>query len=132
MGRIQDGYYLMFEIGWFLDLLIPTLARVKDGSLYLVGSKPCNMKDLKPCCIPAGGAEECKKLSLDDPTLKAFKSIDSLVPVEDSSKLEEKLLESLEDKQLRDTYLNSKAKAQREATAERLRNDYKILSTAVN
>ena len=42
MDKIADGYYYMFEIGWFVDLLIPTLVKVKDGNLYLVGSKPCD------------------------------------------------------------------------------------------
>ena len=52
MDRPSDAYYFMFEIGWFLDLLIPTLVRVKDGSLYLVGSKPCNVKDLEALLHP--------------------------------------------------------------------------------
>ncbi len=64
MGTLADGYYFMFEIGWFIDLLIPTLVRVRGGRLYLVGSKPSAQKDLKPCCIPAGGAAECKELAL--------------------------------------------------------------------
>jgi len=83
MGPIGDGYYFMFEIGWFLDLLIPTLVRVRGGKLYLVGSKPSASKDLKPCCVPAGGAAECKELSLDDPTLRAFRSTESLVFLKD-------------------------------------------------
>ncbi len=49
MTEIKDGYYFMFEIGWFIDLLIPTLVRVKDGEICLVGSKPCDTKGIKPC-----------------------------------------------------------------------------------
>ena len=118
----------MFEIGWFLDLLIPTLVRVKDGSLYLVGSKPCNIKDLKPCCIPCGGAEESKKLALDDPSLKAFKSLDSLIAVENTANLEIELQKSLENKEIRDRYLNTKGKLQKETTIERIINDYQVLT----
>jgi len=128
MNRPSDAYYFMFEIGWFLDLLIPTLVRVKDGSLYLVGSKPCSAKDLKPCCIPCGGAEESKKLSLDDPSLKAFRSLDSLIPVNVTDDLEEQLQKALENKEIHELYLNTKGKRQREATIERVMNDYQVLS----
>lgn len=120
----------MFEIGWFLDLLIPTLVRVEGDSLYFIGSKPCEAKDIKPCCIPAGGASECKKLSFDDPALKAFKSIDSLVLINDTENLEEELSCSLENKEITAKYLNTKTKMQREATIERIMNDYKVLSVA--
>jgi hypothetical protein len=118
----------MFEIGWFLDLLIPTLVRVKDGSLYLVGSKPCNIKDLKPCCVPCGGEEECKKLSLDDPSLKAFKSIASLVEVENIEDLEAALNRSLNNQDIRARYFNTTGKLRKEATLERIMNDYRFLS----
>jgi len=128
MDKVRDGYYFMFEIGWFLDLLIPTIVRIKDGNFYLVGSKPYQAKDIKPCCIPAGGVKECKKLSLDDSALKAFKSIDSLVAINDLEDLEEELKRSLENKEMRDKYLNSKAKRQREAMMERIINDYRVLS----
>jgi hypothetical protein len=128
MSELKDAYYFMFEIGWFLDLLIPTLVRVKDGSLYLVGSKPCNIKDLKPCCIPCGGAEESKKLALDDPSLKAFKSLDSLIAVENTANLEIELQKSLENKEIRDRYLNTKGKLQKETTIERIINDYQVLT----
>jgi len=128
MSELKDAYYFMFEIGWFLDLLIPTLVRVKNGSLYLVGSKPCNVKDLKPCCIPCGGAEECKKLSFDDPSLKAFKSLESLVAIEDTRNLEMELQKSLENKEIRERYFNTKGKLQKEATIERIRNDYQVLT----
>ena len=128
MDRPSDSYYFMFEIGWFLDLLIPTLVLVKDGSLYLVGSKACNVKDLKPCYIPCGGAEETKKLSFVDPSLRAFKSLESLVAIEDTRNLEMELQKSLENKEIRDRYFNTKGKVQKEATIERIVNDYKVLS----
>jgi len=128
MGAIADGYYFMFEIGWFLDLLIPTLVRVKGGKLYLVGSKPSAQKDLKPCCIPAGGAAECKELALDDPTLTAFRSSDSLVPLQDPGTIERELELNLENPSIQEKYFNSKAKKQREATLERLMNDCRVLS----
>ena len=129
MKKIADGYYFMFEIGWFIDLLIPTLVRVMDGNLYLIGSKPCDCKDLKPCCIPAGGEAECKKLSLDDPSLKAFKSVDSLVAINDLDNFERELDKTLADQGIQDRYFNSPAKKQREAMIERIMNDYQILST---
>jgi hypothetical protein len=128
MSEIHDGYYFMFEIGWFLDLLIPTLVRVKAGSLYLVGSKPCEIKDLKPCCIPSGGAEECKKLSFDDAALKAFKSADSLRPVRAADELAEALERNLDDPEIRSRYFNTKGKQAKEATLERIKNDYQVLS----
>lgn len=127
MGEVRDGYYFMFEIGWFLDLLIPTLVRIKNGALHLVGSKPYNAKDLKPCCIPPGGTQECKKYSLEDPTLKAFKCIDSLIAIHDLKDLEGELSKSLEDGGIRATYLNTPAKKQREAIVERVVNDFYIL-----
>ena len=128
MDNIADGYYFMFEIGWFLDLLIPTIVRVKDGSIYFVGSKPCDVKGLRPCCIPAGGVKECKKLSFDDPTLKAFKSIDSLIAINDLDDLEGELKRSIEDEKMKEKYLNSKAKKQRKALIERVVNDHEVIS----
>jgi hypothetical protein len=128
MGPIGDGYYFMFEIGWFLDLLIPTLVRVRGGKLYLVGSKPSASKDLKPCCVPAGGAAECKELSLDDPTLRAFRSTESLVFLKDPGVIERELELNLENPSIQERYFNTKAKKQREATIERLMNDYQVLS----
>ena len=128
MEKIRDGYYFMFEIGWFIDLLIPTIVRVKDGDIHLVGSKPCEAKNLKPCCIPCGGAAEVKKLSTDDAAVKAFKTIDSLVPVNDIDNLADELKRSLENREIHDKYLNTKARMQREATAERIINDYQVLS----
>ena len=128
MDKAGDGYYFMFEIGWFLDLLIPTIVRIKDGNLYLVGSKPHQAKDIKPCCIPAGGVKECKKLSLNDPTLKAFKCVESLIVINDLGNLGGELRRSLENKEMRDKHLNSPAKKQREAVIERIINDYRVLS----
>lgn len=128
MDKPVDGFYFMFEIGWFLDLLIPTLVRVKDGSLYLVGSKPCEIKDLKPCCIPCGGAEECKKLSFDDAALKAFRSADSLQPVSAADGLAEELQSALNDQEIRERYFNTKGKQLKEATLERIKNDYQVLA----
>ena len=128
MDNLADGYYFMFEIGWFLDLLIPTIVRVEGGSIYLVGSKPCEANDLKPCCVPAGGEKECKKLSLNDPSLKAFKSIDSLVAIRDTGNLKEELEKSLGAKEISEKYLNTKAKKQREAVIERVESDYQVLS----
>ena len=119
---------LLLEIGWILDLLIPTIVRVKDGNLYLIGSKPHVAKDIKPCCIPAGGVKECKKLSFDDPGLKAFKSIESLIAINDLENLEGELTKNLENKEVREQYLNSTAKKQREAMIERITNDYQVLS----
>ena len=128
MATVADGYYFMFEIGWFMDLLIPTIVRIKDGNFYLVGSKQSECKDIKPCCIPAGGAQECKKLSPDDPAIKAFKSTDSLLPVDNLDDLERALEKSLENQEMRDRYLNSPAKRKREAIIERVVNDYQVLS----
>ena len=128
MATVADGYYFMFEIGWFMDLLIPTIVRIKDGNFYLVGSKQSECKDIKPCCIPAGGAQECKQLSPDDPAIKAFKSTDSLLPVDDLDDLERALEKSLENQEMRDRYLNSPAKKKREAIIERILNDYQVLS----
>jgi hypothetical protein len=128
MGTVADGYYFMFEIGWFLDLLIPTLVRVRGGKLYLVGSKPSAQKDLKPCCIPAGGAAECKELALDDPALRAFRSAESLVLLNDPPTIERELELHLANHSIQEKYFNSKAKKQREATIDRLMNDYRVLS----
>jgi hypothetical protein len=128
MGTVADGYYFMFEIGWFLDLLIPTLVRVRGGKLYLVGSKPSAQKDLKPCCIPTGGAAECKELALDDPVLRAFKSTESLVLLTNPGAIERELELNLENPAIQERYFNSKAKKQREATVERLMNDYRVLA----
>ena len=128
MSEINDGFYFMFEIGWFLDLLIPTLVRVKDGSLYLVGSKSCEIKDLKPCCIPCGGEEECKKLSFDDPSIKAFKCLESLAVIKNLEDLEGELQKSLANSELRDRYCNTKIKVQKETTIARIMNDYQVLS----
>ncbi len=128
MATVADGYYFMFEIGWFVDLLIPTLIRVLDGHLYLIGSKPCDCKDVKPCCIPVGGEAECKKLSVDDPSLKAFKSTDSLVAIKELDDLEGALEKSLANQDIQDRFFNSPAKKQREAMIERLMNDYQVLS----
>jgi len=128
MDKVGDGYYFMFEIGWFLDLLIPTIVRIKDGNLYFVGSKPHQAKDIKPCCIPAGGVKECKKYSFNDPTLKAFKCVESLIVINDLGDLGGELRRSLENKEVRDKYLNSTAKKQREAMIKRIMNDYRVLS----
>ena len=128
MHSPADGYYFMFEIGWFLDLLIPTLVRIKDGSLYFIGSKPCEARDIKPCCIPCGGAEEVKKFSFDDPSLKVFRSLESLIIIQNREDLEGELQGTLENQKIRDRYLNTKAKIQREATVERITNDYNVLS----
>ena len=128
MDKVGSGYYFMFEIGWFLDLLIPTIVRIKDGNLYLIGSKPHQDKDIKPCCIPAGGVKECKKYSFNDPTLKAFKCVESLIVINDLGDLGGELRRSLENKEVRDKYLNSTAKKQREAMIKRIMNDYRVLS----
>jgi hypothetical protein len=128
MVAIKDGYYFMFEIGWFLDLLIPTLVRIKGDCLYLVGSRQCDAKDIKPCCIPAGGVSERKTLSLDDPSIKAFKNIDSLVFINDLDNLAAQLSRCFENKEINEKYLNTKAKMRREATIERIMSDYQVLS----
>ena len=128
MDKVGSGYYFMFEIGWFLDLLIPTIVRIKDGNLYLIGSKPHQAKDIKPCCIPAGGVKECKKYSFNDPTLKAFKCVESLIVINDLGDLGGELRRSLDNKEVRDKYLNSTAKKQREAMIKRIMNDYRVLS----
>lgn len=118
----------MFEIGWFLDLLIPTLVRVKDGSLYLVGSKSCNVKNIKPCCIPCGGAEEIKKYSFHDPSIKSFRCLESLTAIQNLEDLESELQKCLANSGIRDRYFNTRGKVQKEATRERIVNDYKVLS----
>ena len=102
MDKPVDGFYLMFEIGWFLDLLIPTLVRVKD--------------------------ERCKKLSFDDPSLKAFKCLASLAAVENTADLESGLNRSLSNQDIRGRYFNTKGKQQKEATLDRIKNDYQVLS----
>ena len=132
MAKIADGYYFMFEIGWFIDLLIPTIVWIKDDSLFYVGSKSYDYNGMKPCCIPAGGEAECKKLSLHDPSLTAFKSMDSLMAINDISDLEGELEKNLKDQNVRNRYLNSSAKKQREAMIERVMNDYQVLSTINN
>lgn len=128
MEKVADGYYFMFEIGWFLDLLIPTLVRVKDGKLYLVGSKPSAQKDLKPCCITAGGATECRELALDDPALRTFKSAESLIPLTDPGAIEQELELNLGRQEIKNRYFSTTAKKQREATVERLLSDLRVLS----
>jgi hypothetical protein len=125
---MNDGYYFMFEIGWFMDLLIPTLVRIHNGALYLVGSKVCQEKNLKPCCIPCGGAEDLKKYSFDDTMIKAFRMADSLVPVTDKEDLAGELERTIESKVVHDMYFNTRAKKMREATGERIQNDYKVLA----
>jgi hypothetical protein len=93
-----------------------------------VGSKQCNVKELKPCCIPSGGEEECKKIFFDDPSIKAFKCLESLTAIQSPEDLEGELQKSLENSELRDRYFNTKGKIQKEATLERIANDYKVLS----
>ncbi len=127
MARIEDGYYFMFEIGWFIDLIIPTIVRVQESTIFVVGSKAAECKNLKPCCIPCGGATEVKQLSPDDPSVKAFKTVDSLVPVQNPNNLAAELEKVLADTELRDTYLNTRSRMQREATIERIQNDYQVL-----
>ncbi len=95
MAEIKDGYYFMFEIGWFIDLLIPTLVRVKDDIICLVGSKPCDTKGIKPCCLPCGDELEVKKLSMDDPVIKGFKCIYSLILIDDYNNLNVELEKNL-------------------------------------
>ncbi len=130
MSSVADGYYFMFEIGWFLDLLIPTLVRVSGGMLYLVGSKTSAQKDLRPCCIPAGGAAECKALALDDAMLRAFRNLEALVPLDDPGALEQELELNLERQEIQTRYFNTRAKKQRKATVARLMNDYQVLSSS--
>jgi len=125
---MNDGYYFMFEIGWFMDLLIPTLVRIHDGALYLVGSKACQEKNLKPCCMPSGGAEEIKKYAFDDALIKAFKIADSLIPAINTADLEGELERNLDSKLVQDMYFNTRAKKLRAATGERIINDYKVLA----
>ncbi|MCK5421828.1 MAG: hypothetical protein KAJ08_06665, partial [Deltaproteobacteria bacterium] len=62
------------------------------------------------------------------PSLKAFKSIDSLIAINDLDNLEGELGKSLENEEMKEKYLNSKAKKQRKAIVERVVNDYKVLS----
>lgn len=125
---MNDGYYFMFEIGFFMDLLIPTIVRIHNGALYLVGSKACQEKNLKPCCMPLGGAEEVKKYAFDDTMIKAFRIADSLVAVTNTDDLEGELARNLDSKALQDAYFNTRAKKMREATGERIINDYKVLA----
>ena len=128
MAEIKDGYYFMFEIGWLIDLLIPTLVRVKDGVILLVSSKPCDTKGIKPCCMPSGGELEVKKLFPDDSVIKAFKSTDSMMQVSDCNNLEAELESKLANKEVRDKYYNTKAKLSRETLIDRVQNDYRVLS----
>jgi hypothetical protein len=126
--EINDGYYFMFEIGWFIDLLIPTLIRVKEDVIFLVSSKPCDTKGIKPCCMPCGDDLEVKKLSMDDPVIKAFKSISSLIPIDDCNDLNCELEKNLSKKEIRDKYFNNTAKKSRETLIDRVQNDYNVLS----
>ena len=128
MSEIKDGYYFMFEIGWFIDLLIPTLVRVKDDIICLVGSKPCDTKGIKPCCLPCGDELEVKKLSMDDPVIKAFKCINSLILIDDCNNLNGELEKNLSKNEIRDIYFNSAAKMSRETLIDRVQNDYNVLS----
>ena len=128
MAEIKDGYYFMFEIGWFIDLLIPTLVRVKDDIICLVGSKPCDTKGIKPCCLPCGDELEVKKLSMDDPVIKGFKCIYSLILIDDYNNLNVELEKNLSKNEIRDKYFNSAAKMSRETLVNRVQNDYNVLS----
>ena len=128
MTEIKDGYYFMFEIGWFIDFLIPTLVRVKEDVIFLVSSKPCETKGIKPCCMPCGDDLEVKKLSMDDPVIKAFKSISSFIPIDDCNNLEGELEINLSKTEIRDKYFNSAAKMSRETLIDRVQNDYTVLS----
>ncbi len=128
MTEIKDGYYFMFEIGWFIDLLIPTLVRVKEDAICLVSSKPCETKGIKPCCMPCGDELEVKKLSMDDPVIKAFKSISSFIPIDDCNNLDGELEINLSKTEIRDKYFNSAAKMSRETLIDRVQNDYTVLS----
>jgi hypothetical protein len=128
MTEIKDGYYFMFEIGWFIDLLIPTLVRVKEDVIFLVSSKPCETKGIKPCCMPCGDDLEVKKLSMDDPLIKAFKSISSFIPIDDCNNLDGELEINLSKTEIRDKYFNSAAKMSRETLIDRVQNDYTVLS----
>ena len=128
MAEIKDGYYFMFEIGWFIDLLIPTLVRVKDDIICLVGSKPCDTKGIKPCCLPCGDELEVKKLSMDDPVIKGFKCIYSIIPIDDCTNLNVELEKNLSKNEIRDKYFNSAVKMSRETLVDRVQNDYNVLS----
>lgn len=128
MTEIKDGYYFMFEIGWFIDLLIPTLVRVKEDLICLVSSKPCETKGIKPCCMPYGDELEVKKLSIDDPAIKAFKSVSSFIRIDDCNNLNGELEKNLSKKEIRDKYFNSAAKISRETLIDRVQNDYTVLS----
>ena len=128
MTEIKDGYYFMFEIGWFIDLLISTLVRVKEDVICLVSSKPCETKGIKPCCIPCGDDLEVRKLSMDDPVIKAFKSISSFIPIDDCNNLDGELEINLSKTEIRDKYFNSAAKMSRETLIDRVQNDYTVLS----
>ena len=128
MSEIKDGYYFMFEIGWFIDLLIPTLVRVKDDIICLVGSKPCDTKGIKPCCLPCGDELEVKKLSMDDPVIKGFKCIYSLILIDDYNNLNVELEKNLSKNEIRDKYFNNTAKKSRETLIDRVQNDYNVLS----
>jgi hypothetical protein len=94
----------------------------------LVGSKPCDTKGIKPCCMPCGDELEVKKLSMDDPVIKAFKSISSFIPIEDCNNLDGELEINLSKTEIRDKYFNSTAKMSRETLIDRLQNDYTVLS----
>lgn len=128
MTEIKDGYYFMFEIGWFIDLLIPTLVRVKEDVIFLVSSKPCETKGIKPCCMPCGDDLEVKKLLMDDPVIKAFKSISSFISIDDCNNLDGELEINLSKTEIRDKYFNSAAKMSRETLIDRVQNDYTVLS----
>lgn len=128
MDKTADGYYLMFETGWFMDLMIPTTVRVKDGRIYFVGSKPCENKDLRPCCMPCGGAEEIKVLTPEDPSVKGFGMIDSFVPLGKSLHIETDVEKLLDSDDIKKRYFNTKGKKERRATLKRLKNDFQILS----
>jgi hypothetical protein len=128
MAEIKDGYYFMFEIGWFIDLLIPTLVCVKGGIICLVGSKPFDTKGIKPCCLPCGDELEVKKLSMDDSVIKGFKCTNFLIPIDDCNNLNVELEKNLSKNKIRDKYFNIAAKMSFETLVDRVQNDYNVLS----
>jgi hypothetical protein len=118
----------MFETGWFMDLLIPTNVRIKNGKIFFVGCKATDNKNCKPYCMPCGGVEAVQKLSHDDATVKAFGMLESLVPLNDSMNVKQELDKHLGNNKIKEKYFNTRGKKQHRATLTRVTTDLQTLS----
>ena len=67
-------------------------------------------------------------VTMDDPVIKGFKCIYSLIPIDDCNNLNVELEKNLSKNEIRDKYFNSAAKMSRETLVNRVQNDYNVLS----